>query len=246
MEDEVRMRVSKSTLFLFLGLFILIFINFSNPGKFNSKLDSNSNSDNKISFKNEVFRNLFFGHQTFADQLQGIRIMAATIDLYTQTPAQRISVPNIPKQRFDSLLPQLKTIALHAVYMPESFVFPALYTALEDENPKAALPIIELGLISGKKDPRLLLLGAFISHVFLRDINKAAQFYREISKLPKAPAWSENLAKRMESGQDPLDTEPELRKSFCIMIRNSFPRAKQHFEPNGKFALLCQKEIQKP
>ena len=89
-----------------------------------------------------------------------------------------------------------------------------------------ATEIVSYGLNDNHVDMRTLLLYAFIAHIFHADLPKAASLYKRLSEFPGAPEWMGKFSKTLQAGDDPVKTNPKVKKFITDMIQNFFPQIK--------------------
>lgn len=184
-------------------------------------------------------RFLFFGHTEFSDILTGLKIVALSVDLFQQGNVGQNSPTGLAhaqtgtrvlRSRFEDALEDVRKLAPRALGMNEIYLLPSMYLLFVEENPKLALDIVKLGVADPRADVRLPLMAAYLSHVFLNDLPQAAGFYAQLAAKPGAPAWLSQVASNLQSGHDPLEENPIVKRNVCKSLRAAFPNARAHFE----------------
>lgn len=169
----------------------------------------------------------FLGHAEWADLLDAMDVMDAAVALDATAPQARTGLARARFQQAAARLPALGKLKLG---MSEPFLFAAMYQLFEDQDPAAALASVSSAGADPRLDPKLDLLAAFVSHLFLDDLPAAAKAYQRLAVRPGAPAFFATLAGRLAAGEDPARSDPRVRASICALLRNAFPRALERSE----------------
>lgn len=178
-------------------------------------------------------RNVFLGHREMADLMDGMAVVATTIDLFSNRnskSAKEIAGTKL-HQRFLDSLNTVRDLSKYSLGMDEIYFFPAMYLLFEDIEAEQAISIIDLGVQDQQTQARIPLLGAYIAHVFLRNPIQAGRYYLEIPKRYKdTPEWVTQLGERLARGDDPIDTNVEVRQKLLETMKTAFPEAKRYIE----------------
>ncbi len=177
-------------------------------------------------------RNYFFGHKEMSDILTGMSVLSNTVDAFANSNQPGFEDSKV-RARFEDSLGDAKFLARFALGMNDIYAFPALFLLFEEENPERSLELVHIGMRDSRTDIKIPLLGAFISHVFVRDLQSAGNFYKTLYKnYPhhKTPEWVNALADKLLAGDDPYVSNPALRHRLDKMVRTAFPRAQAYFE----------------
>ena len=166
-------------------------------------------------------RQLFFGHREFSDLLLALNVLSNTVDMIATPNSEPIA------RRFEQSLLDLQFLARLQLGMNEIFLFPANFMLFEKNNPQAALSILDLGLIDPRATPQMPLMAGFVAHVFLRDTQKAAGYYKILSQKPKVPAWVGELSAKLQLGLDPFTTDFRMANNLCSLVKNVFPQSEK-------------------
>lgn len=178
-------------------------------------------------------RNYMFGHREMSDLADGMAVVATSVDIFANRDlrsAADIRGTKLHKRFLDSL-DTVKFLSRFSLGMDEIYFFPAMYLLFEEGNADAALATIDLGVADRRTQARVPLLAAYTAHVFMRNPRKAGEYYLEIPRrFPDAPPWVAELGQKLVSGQDPIDTNPQIRKQLLDTVKRAFPEAEKYIE----------------
>jgi hypothetical protein len=174
-------------------------------------------------------RNYFFGHKEMSDIVTGMSVLSNTVDAFANSKMTGFENSKI-RARFDDSMMDAKFLSRFAIGMNDIYIFPALYFLFEEQNPERALELVQLGMRDSRTDVKVPLLGAFISHVFERNLQTAGRFYKTLYEKYPTPEWINDLANKLLAGEDPYLSSPRLRSSLDEVIKRTFPKARSYFE----------------
>lgn len=177
----------------------------------------------------QMRRNYFFGHKEMSDTISGLSVLAATIDAYSNFEAPDFASSKV-RLRLDESLKIAPFLSKYAIGMNDVYLLPALFFMFMEENPSRAMELVELGIQDSRTTPRVILLGAFVSHVFIRNLQRAGELYKIIREKHNGPMWLDELATQLLAGDDPYLTNPKLKGKLDTIINKSFPRSRAFFE----------------
>ncbi len=208
---------------------VAVLISVAMPETENQK--ATLNAQGYLDFKQyfTLRRNYFFGHKEMSDIATGMSVLANTVDAFQGVRSPGFAESKV-KARFESSMDDTKFLSRFAIGMNDIYIFPALFYAFEEENPARAMELVELGMRDSRTDIKVPLLGAFISHIFVRDFKKAGELYKTVYTKYKAPEWIDTLANKLLTGEDPYLSTPAYQEKLSRIINRSFPKAKAYFQ----------------
>jgi hypothetical protein len=174
-------------------------------------------------------RNYFFGHKEMSDTISGLSILAATIDAYSNYSEEDFGNSKV-RLRFEESLKIIPSLSKYAIGMNDVYLLPAIFFVFVEEDPLRSMALVELAINDSRTTARAVLLGAFVSHVLIRNLQRAGELYKEIREKHNGPEWLETLAVQLLAGNDPYLTNPKLNGKLNAIINKSFPRSKAFFE----------------
>lgn len=190
---------------------------------------------NGINIKDQITlrRNYFFGHKEMSDIITGMSVLANTVDAFANSKLPGFENSKA-RMRFENSLNDAKFLSQFSIGMNDIYIIPALFLMFEESNPPKAMEIVRLGLRDSRTDGRLPLLGAFINHVFLRDLPEAGKYYKMVYEKNKQAAWMNDLANKLLAADDPYVTNPKLKNRLKKLVTEVFPKSKKYLQENGQ------------